>query len=285
MSDALQHAPSFDDMVGLIKKLFTDYLQDIRPKMVTPEEIDKAWERYKTLNHLWRDEVVDTISVLPKSCQDGYTEGWDACKKAYDQQGAAHRSQILQEYKQYKDNLKYLGGPHEWTEEKVSKLNRIEVFEAIKGFNELITFLDSTCYAYEEGANGREGRCLKAESRTGAVWVKASTRFPTLKPVIAKMFVSYIFKVVVGTASSTTGEMICFDWGVSSVCLRIGHEELKNLEWLDEQAAPPGEREVDAVEFGAWIRLSWMPTENGWVDALGKFETTAGLYLLFKQQK
>lgn len=56
MSDALQHAPSFNEMVGLIEKLFKDYLQDIRPKMVTSEEIDKAWERYKTLNHLWQDE-------------------------------------------------------------------------------------------------------------------------------------------------------------------------------------------------------------------------------------
>lgn len=53
-SDALQHTPSFDQMVGLIKKLFTDYLQDILKS--TPEEIEKSWERYKTLNHLWRDE-------------------------------------------------------------------------------------------------------------------------------------------------------------------------------------------------------------------------------------
>lgn len=56
MSDALQHPPSFEQMVGLIEKLFKDYLQDIRPKMVTSEEIDKAWQRYKTLNHLWQDD-------------------------------------------------------------------------------------------------------------------------------------------------------------------------------------------------------------------------------------
>lgn len=54
MSDALQHPPSFEQMVVLIEKLFKDYLQDIAKKAFTPEEIGKAWERYKTLNHLYR---------------------------------------------------------------------------------------------------------------------------------------------------------------------------------------------------------------------------------------
>lgn len=69
----------------------------------------------------------------------------------------------------------------------------------------------------------------------GLRWVKGTRNFPVKKPVIAKKFISYLNKEVVGTASSATGEMICFDWGVSSVCLAIGHEELNDLYWLDEQ--------------------------------------------------
>lgn len=98
--------------------------------------------------------------------------------KFHPQQGATHRSQILQEYKQYKENLKFLGGATEWTYDKVVLMNKIELFETIKGFNELITFLDSTCYAYEEGAKDWEERALKAEGRPAPVWVKASTRVP-----------------------------------------------------------------------------------------------------------
>jgi hypothetical protein len=59
-SDALQQPPSFDDMVGLIKKLFTDYLTDIQKNAFTAEEIEKAWERYKILNHLYQDESPST---------------------------------------------------------------------------------------------------------------------------------------------------------------------------------------------------------------------------------
>lgn len=89
----------------------------------------------------------------------------------------AHRSQILSEYKQYKENLKYLGGASEWTYDKVVLMSKIELFETIKGFNELITFLDATCYAYEEGAKDWEERCLKAESNpAGAVWVKGAPK-------------------------------------------------------------------------------------------------------------
>jgi hypothetical protein len=88
----------------------------------------------------------------------------------------------------------------------------------------------------------------------GAVWVKGANRFPVKKHVIAKMFIGYLNREVVGTASSATGEMICFDWGMSSVCLAIGHEELNNLVWLDENA---GEKDE-------WIRVEdRLPTESG----------------------
>lgn len=55
MSDARTTPPSFDEMVGLIKKMYSDYLEDVLKSK--PEEIEKSWERYKTLNHLWRDEA------------------------------------------------------------------------------------------------------------------------------------------------------------------------------------------------------------------------------------
>lgn len=52
-SDARQTPPSFDEMVEMIKKLFTDYLEDhVKSK---PSEITKSWERYRALNHLWQD--------------------------------------------------------------------------------------------------------------------------------------------------------------------------------------------------------------------------------------
>jgi len=53
-SDARQAPPSFDEMVELIKKLFVDYLEDVLKS--PPHEIEKAWQRYKCLNHLYQDE-------------------------------------------------------------------------------------------------------------------------------------------------------------------------------------------------------------------------------------
>jgi hypothetical protein len=67
-SDALQHPPSFDQMVGLIKKLFTDYLEDVMK--TPPSEISKAWERYKTLNHLYQDEALPPAGCEWVKCSD-----------------------------------------------------------------------------------------------------------------------------------------------------------------------------------------------------------------------
>jgi hypothetical protein len=89
----------------------------------------------------------------------------------------------------------------------------------------------------------------------GAAWIKANERFPVKKQVIAKKFISYLNTEVVGKASSATGEMICFDWGVSSICLAIGHDELNDLEWLDESPneQPVEQKENDAVAFAEWL--------------------------------
>lgn len=53
MSDARTTPPSFEEMVGLIEKLFKDFLQS--QKCFTDDEIEEGWRRYKTLNHLYQD--------------------------------------------------------------------------------------------------------------------------------------------------------------------------------------------------------------------------------------
>lgn len=53
-SDARATPPSFGEMVEMIKKLFTDYLEDVIK--AKPSEITKSWERYNTLNHLFQEE-------------------------------------------------------------------------------------------------------------------------------------------------------------------------------------------------------------------------------------
>jgi hypothetical protein len=67
-SDARQTPPSFDEMTSLIKKLFTDYLEDVLKS--SPEEIEKAWVRYKTLNHLYREDQTMTGAVWVKGQYD-----------------------------------------------------------------------------------------------------------------------------------------------------------------------------------------------------------------------
>lgn len=74
------------------------------------------------------------------------------------------------------------------------------------------------------------------EYATGAVWVKASERFPVKRIVVAKMLISYLNKEVVGTASSFNGEMITFDWNISSITLEASHKNWENMQWLDEGA-------------------------------------------------
>lgn len=55
-TDARSQAPTFDEMVAMIEKLFKDYLKDIRKNVLTDEQIEERWQRYKTLNHLYQDE-------------------------------------------------------------------------------------------------------------------------------------------------------------------------------------------------------------------------------------
>lgn len=78
-----------------------------------------------------------------------------------------------------------------------------------------------------------------AKTQPGAVWVKGAKGFPVMKRVVAK-FKHYddpLRDWVAGFASSSTGETITFDWGVSSITLDINHERWDMLYWLDESAA------------------------------------------------
>jgi hypothetical protein len=60
-SDARATPPSFGEMVEMIKKLFTDYLEDVIK--AKPSEITKSWERYKTLNHLFQEEQPNRAAI------------------------------------------------------------------------------------------------------------------------------------------------------------------------------------------------------------------------------
>lgn len=61
LSDARKTQPSFDELVEIIKKLFTDYLEDVIKSK--PSEIEKSWQRYKVLNHLHKSK--DQPVILP----------------------------------------------------------------------------------------------------------------------------------------------------------------------------------------------------------------------------
>lgn len=85
-----------------------------------------------------------------------------------------------------------------------------------------------------------------------AVWVKGQfDRLPVRQKVVAKMYHEHMNREVVGFASSSTGEMVTFDWGTGSVSLIIGHEELNNISWLYESTAAQGKE--DAVAVMDWV--------------------------------
>lgn len=105
-------------------------------------------------------------------------------------------------------------------------------------------------------AGFREGQ---KQAQPGAVWVKGVKGFPVKKIVVAK-FKHYDDPLrgwVIGHASSSTGEMITFDWGVSSITLQMDHPRWEILYWLDESATPAAGRE-EAVELLRWLN------ENDW---------------------
>lgn len=87
----------------------------------------------------------------------------------------------------------------------------------------------------------------------GAVWVTGVKGFPIKKIVVAK-FKHYddpLRDWVIGKASSSTGEMITFDWNVSSITLDINHERWDMLYWLNDES--PAEQPVaELLQLRQW---------------------------------
>lgn len=140
MSDARTTQPSFDEMVELIKKLFTDYLEDhVKSK---PSEIKKSWERYRTLNHLW---------------QDGHNKPtfWDVAKAF--KWAAEYRDEIGGQLTLYNDQWTIISEDEDGNENETQDLtpgNVAELYCLQKGLNNDI----------DESAAGR------------AVWTTAETK-------------------------------------------------------------------------------------------------------------
>jgi hypothetical protein len=77
-----------------------------------------------------------------------------------------YKSSYIQEYKQMKEYEKFLGGPDQWTEEKIKSMNQIELLETFRGYQELISFLDDTIYAIEEGSAQWEEKAKMVERQS-----------------------------------------------------------------------------------------------------------------------
>jgi hypothetical protein len=145
-SDALQHPPSFEQMVGLIKKLFTDYLEDVMK--TPPSEIGKAWERYKTLNHLYQQPKGPMPHLDEPLISDDELKAWEEGEKGT------------------RSELKELNGYVAIPEEDHARI--------IKGQTDGLSLEMALFNAgYNRGRNAQQ---------TSPAWVKAS-EFKTDKPV------------------------------------------------------------------------------------------------------
>lgn len=151
-------------------------------------------------------------------------------------------------------------------------------------------------------------------SGASAVWVKGQfDRLPVRQKVVAKMYHEHMNREVVGFASSSTGEMVTFDWGTGSVSLIIGHEELNNISWLDESTDAQGKEEVPVpvridtssdvyfydksptakenekvlvVDFDRFLFNNYKYAGNDrWEDCAGKSYTITELYDIYSKSK
>lgn len=73
-------------------------------------------------------------------------------------------------------------------------------------------------------------------------WVCAYDRFPIRTRVVAKTWSHN--SLIVGHAASATGGTLTINWGTGSITLAKGHEELKNIFWLDESASRPSSKDT-----------------------------------------
>lgn len=132
-------------------------------------------------------------------------------------------------------------------------------------------------YSITAGANFCLGY-MAVKPNQGAVWVKASriAILPNTTYYAHWRDDQYDIK---GSGFFNSENNFLWD----NVCLdEIPKEKIGDLLLLDESAAG---REGDACDFAEWMRLNCKSSQNGWVDALGKWDTTKGWYQLFKQQK
>jgi hypothetical protein len=97
LSDASICSPTFDEMVGLIEKMFKESLEIT--KAFTADEIESEWQRYKILNHLYKAEQPTSNTQLPA----------EVLPKEWLEEIRASATQYLQ-------GLKF---PHDWPEVRV----------------------------------------------------------------------------------------------------------------------------------------------------------------------
>lgn len=263
------------------------------PKL-TPEQIKEREEAIKWIRNPAGYVQEYTLAFIPCTEDDpnrcgGYTsdDGQSLCyvREVHVPAQQGDKSQFIRDYKQYKNNLKYLGGPMEWTEEKVNKLNKQEVFETIKGFNELISFFDSVLYAYEEGHQQWEGRCLKAESaRQGAVWVRAKER-PLIKQVNNMWFTTedgdkdFIVAIPFYEKNDQIKLVGNLRWWIHHCCIEKGRlcivgddgneiagYEISDVEyWMPMPANPDDTAPFNPLDLIEWIRVNeYVPWEKVW---------------------
>jgi hypothetical protein len=52
-----------------------------------------------------------------------------------------------------------------------------------------------------------------------------------------------------------------------------------------ETLSKEGNKDREVCDFAEWLRLNYKSSQNGWVDALGKWDTTFGLYQHWNNQQ
>lgn len=154
----------------------------------------------------------------------------------------------------------------------MSEKNDIKYGQLWARHSELVSNSDVGNYRINfEGLKNAIDEALR-DAQTGAVWVKASERFPGWrKPVRWRL--------------GGIEKKVC---DVYYLMQAESPAHISEYEWLDE-AAPSGEREEDAVSFAEWLYDNFKgydPMVEKWVYGDDeKRYTTAELYKLFKQNE
>lgn len=140
-----------------------------------------------------------------------------------------YKSSYVQEYKQMKEYQKFLGGPTEWTKEKIKTMNRIEILEALRGYQELIQFLDNTIYAIEEGCAQWEERAKQAERTSRAQSGKEEFEKDLWRKLFYKLN-ELGYTDFTEDDFDTLQDLVCPEFSLTG----LGKEEKAFAEWLEE---------------------------------------------------